>query len=99
MSDRQIDQLIWDDWNRQHIEKHGVLPEEAEQVLKSSPFVREIYKERLLLVGQTAAGQFLTVVVSPVSGRNSDRSFYVVSARPASRKDRIQYAQAKGASQ
>ncbi len=97
MSDTRIDYLVWDEWNRDHIEKHGVLPEAAEEVIRSSPFVRETYKGRLLVVGLTTSDRFLAVVVSPVSGR--DTTFYVVSARPASRRDRREHAQWKGASQ
>jgi hypothetical protein len=28
-----IDHLVWDDWNREHIARHNVTPEEVEQVI------------------------------------------------------------------
>jgi hypothetical protein len=31
-----IDWLHWDDWNRDHIAKHAVLPEEVEEVIAGS---------------------------------------------------------------
>lgn len=44
MTDRvRIDLLVWDAWNRDHIAKHAVLPEEAEEVVASDAVVRETY--------------------------------------------------------
>ena len=34
-----LDCLHWDDWNRDHIAKHAVLPEEAEEVIAGLPKV------------------------------------------------------------
>lgn len=47
-----IERLVWDDWNRLHIAKHTVRPDEVEQVIAGNPLVRETYKQRLQLVGQ-----------------------------------------------
>jgi uncharacterized DUF497 family protein len=95
MSDRpQIERLVWDDWNRDHIAKHGVLPEEAEEVVAGDPIYRTSYKQRLVATGPTVTGRILTVVIGEVP--NQSGSFYVFSARPASREERADYRQQKG---
>ena len=88
------DRLEWDDWNREHIMQHDVLPEEAEQVAKSGPVVLESYKGRLVLIGPTLTGRMLAVIVGPDLIRPD--VYYVFSARPASRKERRHYEQEKG---
>ena len=79
-----IDHLHWDDWNRDHIAKHAVLPQEAEEVVAGLPTVNETYKQRLQLVGPTVAGRMLSIVVVrfPI-GRAL--STYSVPARRAAR--------------
>lgn len=41
-----IDRLHWDAWNRNHIAKHQVLPEEAEEVAAAEAVARATYKGR-----------------------------------------------------
>lgn len=89
-----IDHLHWDDWNRQHIAKHQVVPEEAEEIAASEPIVRVTYKERFQLIGATSAGRMLTVIVGAVP--KQPQVYYVFSARPASRQERRYYDQQKG---
>jgi len=36
----RIDELIWDDWNVEHIAGHDVEPEEVEEVCFGRPLVR-----------------------------------------------------------
>ena len=91
-----IERLHWDDWNRDHIAKHAVQPEEAEEVIAGLPRVNETYKQRLQLVGPTLAGRMLSIVVGAVPDRPG--VYYVFSARPASRKERAMYEQMKGGS-
>ena len=95
-SRRHIDRLYWDDWNRGHIAKHAVLPEEAEEVVTGNPIVSETYKQRLQLIGPTLAGRLLTVVAGPVP--NQPDVYYVFSARPASRKERQSFQKQEGGS-
>ena len=66
LSHVRIECLIWDDWNRDHITKHGVLPDEAEEVIGGAPVVWETYKSRLQIVGPTTAGRVLSIVVGQV---------------------------------
>ncbi len=86
-----IQGLIWDDWNREHIRKHGVSEAEIEEVVTLEPMQRETYKGRTLLIGPNGEGSLLAVVVGPVPG--SAGRYYVFSARPASRQERKRYYQ------
>jgi uncharacterized DUF497 family protein len=90
-----IERLIWDEWNRNHISKHSVLPEEVEEVIAGDRLDRATYKGRLQLVGATAAGRILSVVVGPVP--DEPNAYYVFSARPASRKERGDFGRTKEA--
>lgn len=82
------------DWNLEHIAKHLVLPEEAEEVAASTPVVRETYKQRYQLFGPTLSGRILSVIVGQVP--NHPHLYYVFSARPASRLERRIYDSQKG---
>ena len=56
--------LIWNDWNVSHIARHGVLPDEAEEVLRAvqQPYPEICPKGKFLVWGQTRAGRYLQVV-------------------------------------
>lgn len=90
----RIDRLVWDDWNREHLTKHGVSPEEVEEVVAGEPLVRETYKQRLLLIGSNLSGRMLTVILGPVPGQ--PHAYYPFSARPASRRERRLYTHEQG---
>ncbi len=91
-----IDRLVWDAWNRDHIAKHGVRSEEVEEVVAGEPIYRQSYKQRLAVTGPTIAGRMLTVILGAAPDQPS--TYYVFSARPASREDRGEYQQQKGGS-
>lgn len=79
----RIDELIWDEWNEDHIDRHGIRPEEVEEVVfdKASLFDRTRREGilRVLVTGLTEVGRYLFVVLEPVSGNRA----YVVTARDA----------------
>ncbi|MDO8691550.1 MAG: hypothetical protein Q7R39_16365, partial [Dehalococcoidia bacterium] len=58
-----ISHLIWDPWNVTHIARHGVTPEEVEEICHSNPVVQAGKKGRLLVFGPTLSARMLTVVV------------------------------------
>jgi uncharacterized DUF497 family protein len=83
----------WNDANAGKIlRKHGVTPEECEQVFGNAPLVvaddpRHSHQERRhFALGHTATGRVLFLVFT--LRRNSIR---VISARSASRKERKEY--------
>ena len=88
--------LVWDDWNRTHIARHGVTEDEVEAVCSGGPIVyRESYKDRLVLLGTTPAGRVLAVVLGPVPNAPAG-TYYPFTARPADRTERREYRRLKG---
>ncbi len=78
----RIDEILWDDQNEEHIRRHGVWPEEVEEVVfdASSTFFRTGGGDRPLryfALGLTEAGRYLFVVLEPPSRGQA----YVVTAR------------------
>ncbi|MBV9745679.1 MAG: BrnT family toxin [Acidobacteriia bacterium] len=56
----------WDDANRQHIARHGISPEEAEEAVVIEPLDVDIQQQkdepRVLCFGRTTSGRLLTVL-------------------------------------
>ena len=60
-----ISDLIWDGWNREHLTRHHISPEEVEEVCHSQHKVVESYRKRLVIKGKTKANRSLYIVLSP----------------------------------
>lgn len=79
----EVQGLVWDDWNKEHLKSHGVTIEEVEEVCHREHQAQESYRKRILLVGKTTKGRMLAVVLSP-EDRNlqpyRDGTYYVVTA-------------------
>lgn len=82
----RVNQLIWDDWNINHIKKHSVKPNEVEKTLKSKIKTLKSYKERLLVLGRCGK-RLLTIVLA----KEKNNKYYVVTARDMSKKERRYY--------
>jgi len=82
-----IEQLIWDEWNRQHIKKHNLIPEEVELALIDN-FCISLpgHSNRWRILGRSGK-RLITTVVQKKSGNK----YYVVTARDMSKKERAQY--------
>jgi hypothetical protein len=54
----------WDEWNREHVQKHNVSEAEAEYVAQNGepPFPQEIGDGKFLVRGKTSDGRFLQVI-------------------------------------
>ena len=87
-----VESLIWDPSNVGHIARHNVTLNEVEEVCQSSFISSNSYGGRFLVVGLTQAGRALAVVVEP----SVDDRYYVVTARPASRRERRWYREERG---
>jgi uncharacterized DUF497 family protein len=78
----------WNAWNEEHIDRHNVSREEAEQVIRQArrPFPRYQGDGRWLVRGQTASGFYLQVVFiySPAE------VIYVIHARPLTDNEKRQ---------
>ena len=88
--------FVWDPANIEHVARHGVLPEEAEQVIQNNPLdiERQIRngEERILHLGETAAGRVLFVVATL-----REEMIRVITAFPADRRSRKIYSALKDA--
>ncbi len=62
--------LIWDDWNKEHIAKHGISVEEVEEVFHGEYQTVESYRSRIQTIGKTKKGRKLVIIISP-----EDRNF------------------------
>jgi uncharacterized DUF497 family protein len=83
----RINELAWDEWNDEHIARHGVTQDEVEEIADSAPHILRSRGGTYRLIGQTFGGRLLTVVVSP----RGSGVFYVVTARDADADERRAY--------
>ena len=78
-----VNSFIWDEWNKGHISRHNITPEDIEEVCHGKHQTKESYRNRILITGKTKAGRDLSIVLSP-----EDRSlkpygkgiYYVITA-------------------
>jgi uncharacterized DUF497 family protein len=89
----EIERLVWDVWNTEHIATHAVARNEVEEAVSSDTVARATYKNRFLVLGWTRSGRLLAVVIGPVPGQPG--AYYTFSARPASRSERRFYLDSK----
>lgn len=64
----RISSLLWDDQNVEHIARHGVTPEEVEEVCFGVHVAVRGRYGRYILYGNTDAGRYLFVVVERIKG-------------------------------
>ena len=85
-----VKSLIWDDWNKEHVSKHDVTIEEAEDVCHGKHQTIKSYRKRLQLVGKTRLGRVLAVVLSH-QDRNLEEYpkgvYYIITAYEKGVKD------------
>ena len=82
-----IKNLIWDDWNIEHIAKHNVTPDEIGEVCKGKHFSKIGKQGTYSIIGQTQAGRYLTIILSPKGAGN----FYTVTARDSDIRERRKF--------
>jgi uncharacterized protein len=84
----------WDDANREHVRRHAVTPDEAEQVFRNAPIdlaaMNRKQETRRMVVGETDAGRVLTIVSTQRASR-----VRVITAYPANRRHRRIYEEEK----
>ena len=90
----EVGQLLWDDWNSEHISTHSVARHEVEEAVAGDTVARATYKNRFLVLGPTRTGRMLAVVIGAVPSQPG--AYYTFSAPPASRAERRYYQDAKG---
>jgi hypothetical protein len=69
MPDIDIQGLVWDDWNRQHVwDRHQLTPEMVEEVCYGNAdklHAEQTYGGRYLVVGPRRGGRLYAVVLAP----------------------------------
>ena len=87
--------FLWDSANVNHIARHNISPEEAEQVVRNTPLDLERQlrggEERILHLGETDAGRVLFVILT-----ERNHALRIVTAHPAKKRARMFYALQKG---
>lgn len=76
--------LVWDKWNKKHIEKHNISTEEVEEAYTNRFGHSRTYLNRQAMYGKTKNGKLVTIIVSYAK----PSELYVVSARVMSKKER-----------
>jgi uncharacterized protein len=64
----RIDALEWDSRNTGHIARHGVEPDEVEEICYGRHFSKKESGQRYVLAGKTGSGRYLDVIIERVSG-------------------------------
>lgn len=80
----RVKELIWDEYNSDHISKHSVSTEEVEQVCKGIIIARFGHSHRYLIIGKTKKKRILTIFLA----QKAKGVFYPVSARDSSHRER-----------
>ena len=89
----KINELIWPQDRIDHIARHGVTPEEVEEVCFGNSWVQRAKSEGVnpvyYVLGQTQASRYLFCVVIGLP----DGKGYPVTARPMTEKEKSRYRQ------
>lgn len=73
--------------NVDHVARHGITTDEVEAVVNDPSAVTETHSGRSIYFGNRPGGSPITVVVA----RWDEETHYVVTARPMSKKERMEY--------
>ena len=87
----QIDDLIWEERNIEHIARHGVTMDEVEDVCYSATLFKRGRNEILEAYGQTEDGRYLVVFLAK-RGRGI---YFPVTARDMNDRERRTFRRVK----
>ncbi len=76
--------LIWDDFNRDHLNKHSVSVKEAEEACHNILGKFPAKNDRFLLIGKTKNN----LVISMIAAIKGAKSIYIVTARDISKNEK-----------
>ena len=79
----------WIQWNVDKCHKHGVSPDEAEEVVQNArrPYPRKMDDEKTIVCGQTEHGRYLQVIYL----MDEDDALFVIHAMPLSSRKKRNY--------
>ena len=80
----------WNEWNEDHVGRHGIQPEAAEHVVETArtPFPRRIDDDKWLAWGQDMSGQLLQVIFVVDEARSE---VFILHARRLTEAERRRY--------
>jgi len=81
----RIDSFDWDEINIEHIARHQVMPDEAEEVFESKYYLLRSRSGRYLALGRNAVGRHLTCIIEKISQPNRVR---IITARDMNQAER-----------
>ena len=81
-------ELDWDDWNVDHIARHGITVDEVEETCLNNPWIVKGRQKRYYVSGQTNSGLYLFIVIDPPRWGSKAR---VATARPMDNSERQRY--------
>lgn len=79
----KVEVIIWDNKNAVHIQKHSVTKSETEKAISNFVYYEQAHSRRYLLVGKSGKR-----ILSIILDRKSAKTYYVVTVRDASKKER-----------
>ena len=79
-----VKKLVWDEWNKSHIQKHNVSDKEVAEASKKIVYHKLTYGSRYLVVGRSGR-RLLSLVVS----RKGSGRYYLVTVRDSDKKERM----------
>lgn len=84
----------WNQWNIDHIAKHGVAPEDVEMVVHGAKRPYPLHREddKWLVWGRGRGGRLLQVVFV----LDEDGTVYVIHARPLTEKEKRRWRRGGG---
>lgn len=83
-----ITQLIWDDWNIEHIARHDLVPEDVARSLRDPKAIFLKAKQGRVMVLGRAERRLVTTVLN---AQATSGVYYVITARDMSKKERALY--------
>lgn len=78
-----IKEIIWDEWNINHIKKHSVDPSEVLEATKKVLVHKKVKNGRYLVVGRVGKRMLALILKREKTG-----VYYLVTARDAAKKER-----------
>ncbi len=84
----------WNEWNEDHVQRHGVSPEEAAMVVEraGTPFPRMIEDDKRLVWGPGRGGRLLQVIFV----LDDDATVFIIHARPLTQKKKQRFRRMAG---
>ena len=77
----------WDEETVEHLARHGVHPVEVEEACRVHPYTLRARGKRYIVLGQTVAGRYLTIILEPMGGGRMK----IITARAMTPPERRRY--------